>query len=186
MQSRLIGIAAAGLAGAALWAAMVGGCATAPATEEKKAALSSEVQSAISQARAKDPDVKAFMDKAYGYAVFPSVGKGAVGIGGAYGRGQVFEQEKLIGYCDLTQATIGLQLGGQAYTEIICFQNKEALENFKSGKLKFAAQASAVAIQAGVGANLKYSDGVSVMTMGESGLMYEASIGGQQFSYQPL
>jgi lipid-binding SYLF domain-containing protein len=114
------------------------------------------------------------------------VGKGGIGVGGAYGRGEVFEQGKMIGYCDLTQATIGLQLGGQSYTEIICFQNKEALENFKSGKLKFAAQASAVAIKAGAGANLKYSDGVSVMTMSEAGLMYEASIGGQSFSFQPI
>jgi lipid-binding SYLF domain-containing protein len=170
---------------AAGWAT-IAGCATAPATEDKKAALTSEVQSAIKQARAQDPDVAAFMDKAYGYAVFPAVGKGGIGVGGAYGRGELFEQGKLIGYCDLTQATIGLQLGGQSYTEIICFQNKEALENFKSGKLKFAAQASAVAIKAGVGANLKYSEGVSVMTMGESGLMYEASIGGQSFSFQPL
>jgi lipid-binding SYLF domain-containing protein len=186
MRSKIRIVAAAGLLAIVSGGLLSTGCATAPATEEKKAALSSEVQSAVSQAKAQDPDVKAFMDKAYGYAVFPSVGKGAVGIGGAYGRGEVFEQGNLIGYCDLTQATIGLQLGGQAYTEIICFQNKEALDNFKSGHLKFAAQASAVAIKAGIGANLKYTDGVNVMTMGESGLMYEASIGGQDFSFQPL
>jgi lipid-binding SYLF domain-containing protein len=180
---RFAAVAMAGIAGA-VWP--LAGCATAPATDDKKAALTSEVQAAVKQARAQDPDVAAFMDKAYGYAVFPSVGKGGMGVGGAYGRGELFEQGRLIGYCDLTQATIGFQLGGQSYTEIICFQNKEALDNFKSGKLKFAAQASAVAIKAGAGANLKYSEGVSVMTISQAGLMYEASIGGQSFSFQPI
>ena len=91
----------------------------------------------------------------------------------------------MVGYCDLSQASIGLQLGGQAYTEIIAFEDKAALDKFKTGNLAFAAQATAVALKSGAGANAKYDDGVAVFTMGESGLMYEASIGGQSFSYQP-
>ena len=150
-----------------------GGCATAPSSTEGKAALSRDVGTALAKAKVQDPGLQAFLDKAYGYAIFPSVGKGAVGVGGAYGRGEVFEQGKRIGYCDLSQATIGVALGGQAFTEIIGFENKAALENFKNGNLKFAAQATATALKAGASANAKYTDGVSVLTASEEGLMIE-------------
>jgi lipid-binding SYLF domain-containing protein len=113
-------------------------------------------------------------------------GKGAIGVGGAYGRGEVWEGGKLVGYSTLTQASIGLALGGQSYTELIFFENKAALDRFKSGGFAFAAQASAVALKSGVSANAKYSDGVAVFTMGQTGLMYEASVGGQKFSFQPI
>jgi lipid-binding SYLF domain-containing protein len=118
--------------------------------------------------------------------VFPGVGKGGVGVGGAYGRGELFEGGKLAGYCTLTQASIGLQLGGQKYTELIFFETKAALDRFKSGNFAFAAQASAVALKSGASANAKYAGGVAVFTMGEAGLMYEASIGGQKFSFEPI
>ena len=90
-----------------------------------------------------------------------------------------------MGYCTLTQASIGLALGGQAYTELIFFETQAALEKFKTGNFAFAAQASAVALKSGASANAKYTDGVAVFTMGEAGLMYEASIGGQKFNYRP-
>ena len=108
-----------------------------------------------------------------------------MGIGGAYGRGVLSEAGHVVGYCALTQASIGFAFGGQAYTEIIFFENATALNRFKTGNFAFAAQASAVALKSGAGANAKYADGVAVFTMGESGLMYEASIGGQKFSYEP-
>jgi lipid-binding SYLF domain-containing protein len=130
--------------------------------------------------------LQAFLAKAHGYAIFPDIGKGAVGVGGAYGRGELFERGEKIGYCDLSQATIGFQLGGQVYAEIIAFENKAVLDNFKSGRLRFAGQATAVALKAGAGANAQYIDGVRVLTVGEEGLMFEASIGGQTFSFQPL
>jgi lipid-binding SYLF domain-containing protein len=117
--------------------------------------------------------------------VFPTVGKGAVGVGGAYGKGVLYENGTPVGYCDLSQASIGLQLGGQGYTEIIAFENQDALNRFKSGNFAFDAQATAVALKSGAGANAKYANGVAVFTMDEAGLMYEASIGGQKFSYQP-
>lgn len=166
--------------------ATLSGCATAPTSAEDKAALSRDVNAALAKARAEDPSLQAFLTKAYGYAIFPTVGKGAVGVGGAYGRGEVFERGKKIGYCDLSQATIGLALGGQTFTEIIAFENKAALDDFKRGKLKFAAQATAVALKAGASANAKYTDGVSVLTANPEGLMAEAAIGGQTFSFQPL
>ncbi len=120
-----------------------------------------------------------------GYAVFPRIGKGAIGIGGAYGKGVLYEGGRIVGYCDLTQATIGIQLGGQTYAEIIVFETPNAVRVFKNNRFQLGAQASAVALMSGVGANAKYTNGVAVFTMAESGLMYEASIGGQKFDYQP-
>ena len=164
---------------------LVTGCATAPKTEEGKAELNTKVQNAIGSAKKSDPGLQKFFDEAAGYAVFPRVGKGAVGVGGAYGRGELYEAGQLEGYCTLTQASIGLALGGQAYTELIFFETQHALDRFKTGNFAFAAQASAVALKSGASANAKYTDGVAVFTMAEAGLMYEASIGGQKFSYRP-
>lgn len=179
--------------GMAVWAAcaavaLVGvtGCSTAPTSESGKAALSQDVNGAMARLKTADPSMDAFLKKAHGYAIFPSVGKGGAGIGGAYGRGEVFEQGKKIGYCDLSQGTIGLQLGGQAYTELVVFENSASLEKFKRSEFAFSAQASAVALKSGAGANAKYTNGVAVFTMGEQGLMLEASVGGQSFTFQPL
>jgi lipid-binding SYLF domain-containing protein len=165
---------------------LVSGCATAPKSAEDKAALSRNVTTALGKAKVQDPSLQAFLDRAYAYAIFPAVGKGAAGVGGAYGKGEVYERGKKIGYCDLSQATIGLALGGQAFTEIIAFENKAALDAFKNGEMKFAAQTSGTALKSGASANAKFSDGVSVLTANEEGLMGEASIGGQTFSFQPL
>jgi lipid-binding SYLF domain-containing protein len=162
------------------------GCATAPKSAEDKASLARQVATTLSQAKTRDPSLEAFLGRAYGYAVFPSVGKGAIGIGGAYGQGELYEHGRKIGYCDLSQATIGLQIGGQTYTEIIAFQDKAALEDFKKGTMRFAGQATVVALKSGERANVNYTNGVSVLTMSEQGFMLEAAIGGQSFSFQPL
>jgi len=159
------------------------GCATAPKTDEGKFVLSDKVQAAINLAKKEDPGLQKFFDEAAGYAVFPTIGKGAIGIGGAYGKGELYEGGKLVGYCDMTQVSIGFALGGQGYTEFIFFETKDALDHFKSGNFAFAAQASAVAIKSGVSANAKYENGVAVFTRTEAGLMYEASVGGQKFRY---
>ena len=161
------------------------GCATAPTSESGKADKLVDANQTIADARKNDPSLKKFFDEATGYAVFPTVGKGAIGVGGAYGKGIVYEKGKSVGFCDLSQATIGFQLGGQAYSEIIFFETPAALEHFKSGNFAFSAQATAVALKSGSGANAKYASGVAVFTLGEAGLMYEASIGGQKFSYKP-
>lgn len=171
---------------ATVTALLLTGCSTAPTSAAKQEALTSETTKVIETARKADPGLQKFFETAAGYAVFPSVGKGAIGVGGAYGRGELYEGGKLVGYCTLSQASIGFQLGGQKYTEIIFFENKPAVERFQSGNFAFAAQASAVALKSGASANAKYADGVAVFTMGETGLMYEASVGGQKFSYQPL
>ncbi len=134
----------------------------------------------------KDPELETFFDKAYGYAVFPTIGKGAIGIGGAHGRGTVFEQGNPVGKTSMTQITIGLQFGGQAYSEIIFFENKEVLDLFKTSRYELNAQASAVAVTLGVSADLSYTDGVAIVTMSKGGLMYEASVGGQKFEYEAV
>ncbi len=127
--------------------------------------------------------MQSLFDNSYGYVIFPNVGKGAIGIGGAAGNGTVFENGKEIGGATMKQVSVGFQFGGQAYREVIFFENKAALDRFKENKFEFAAQASAVAATSGASANVKYKDGVMVFTQEKGGLMYEASIGGQKFSF---
>ena len=160
------------------------GCATAPDTEAKKSELHSNVEKTMTRVKALDPSIQAQMANAYGYAIFPSVGKGGLVVGGAYGRGEVYEQGKMVGWADLTQATIGAQIGGQTFSEVILFENKAAFDNFKSGKLKFSANASAVAMKSGAANTAKYTDGVLVFVEPIAGLMVEAALGGQSFSFQ--
>jgi lipid-binding SYLF domain-containing protein len=164
---------------------VMSGCATAPSSVQGKADIEQEAAVALARAQESDPSLINIFDKAAGYAVFPSVGKGAVGIGGAYGKGVLYDHGVAVGYCALTHGSIGFQLGGQSYTEIICIETAQNVENFKQGKFRFDAQATAVAIKSGAGANAKFTNGVAVFTMDEAGLMFEASVGGQKFSYQP-
>lgn len=130
------------------------------------------------------PGFKGFLKKAYGYAVFPSVGKAAAVLGGAYGKGEVFEQGKLIGYAAVAQLTIGVQLGGDTFAEVVVFENKETLDRFKGGKTAFAANASATLIKASATAANDFADGAAVYVHGEGGMLLEAAIGGQHFFYR--
>ncbi len=130
-----------------------------------------------------DSLMKNLFKNAYGYVMFPNVGKGAIGIGGASGGGILYEKGATIGRAQMTQVTIGFQAGGQAYREVIFFQNKETLDRFKDNKFEFSAQVSAVAATAGASGNAKYSDGILIFTQQKGGLMYEASVGGQKFKY---
>lgn len=161
-------------------------CSTAPSTPAEKMQLQEEAATAAKKFKTEDPGMQKFFDSSKGHAIFPSVGKGAVGVGGAYGKGVVYEGGSVVGYCDLSQATIGLQLGGQAYSEVIFFEDQKSLDEFKAGEFAFAAQVSAVAASAGASADAKYQSGVAVFTMTRGGLMYEASIGGQKFDYEPV
>ena len=160
-------------------------CNTAPNSTEGRSALHDEVHDAVTQFKQQGPTLETFFDRAYGYAIFPDVGIGAIGVGGAYGKGEVFEKNEMVGYCDLTQGTIGLQLGGQSYSEIVFFMNKSALEQFKRGQLAFDAAASAVAANAGTSADADYRRGVAVFTIAQGGLMFQAAIGGQHFAFVP-
>jgi len=147
--------------------------------------LEEKCQEVIQIYKDTNSNLTAYFEEAYGYAVFPSIGKGAVGIGGAHGRGVVYEQEVVIGQSKMTQISVGFQWGGQVYSEIIFFEDEEALELFKTGDLEFAAQASAIVVTTGASVDVAYKDGVAVFTMPKKGLMYEASIGGQKFKFIP-
>lgn len=160
-------------------------CSTAPRTPEGKADLDQRAQGVVSRAEATDKSLQNTLRGSVGYAVFPQVGKGGAGVGGAYGKGVLYENGAAVGYCDMTQGSIGLQLGAQTYAEIIAFQTREALDRFKRGKFSFDAQASAVAIKSGMAANAGFTNSVAVFTTDEAGLMVEAAVGGQSFSYEP-
>jgi len=154
----------------------------------------------------KSPACQTFFKKAYGYAVFPTVGKGGFGVGGAYGKGRVYKQGKVTGTSSLIKATVGFQVGGQAFSEIIFFQDKRAYEEFTNGSFEFDAAASAVAITAGIQGKAgtdgssasvsagpqtgkqtraKYHRGMITFVHIKGGLMYEAAIGGQRFNFKP-
>ncbi|MEQ8771038.1 MAG: lipid-binding SYLF domain-containing protein [Phycisphaerales bacterium] len=165
-------------------AAPMTACSTAPKSVQGKVDIEQDAWNVLAKARRTDPSVARVFDTAAGNAVFPTVGKGAIGVGGAYGKGVLYEGGRVVGYCDLTQGSIGLQLGGQSYSEIIAFETPAAVQKFKEGNFRFDAQATAVAIKSGTGAAAKFADGVAVFTLDESGLMFEASVGGQKFSYQ--
>jgi lipid-binding SYLF domain-containing protein len=152
--------------------------------------------------------VAPFFDSAYGYAVFPSIGKGGLGVGASHGKGQVYRGGELIGFTSTTDISIGLQAGGQAYSQIIFFQNADALKEFTSGNFEFAASAEAIAVQAkaeagasteGASASAsghkrgkkattvtEYQNGMAIFTMAKGGLMYAATIAGQKYTYKPV
>ena len=146
-----------------------------------------------------------FFGKSYGYALFPTIGKGGMGIGGAHGTGRVYANGQRTGDTKMTQLTVGFQLGGQAYSQIIFFEDRRAFEEFTSGNFEFGAQATAVAITAAAGAQANtgggtqagasggkndadtvsggYRKGMAIFTVAKGGLMYEATLGGQKYSY---
>ncbi|WP_455210248.1 lipid-binding SYLF domain-containing protein [Kaarinaea lacus] len=153
------------------------------------------------------PEVQSFFKKAYAYAVFPTVGKGGFGIGVAHGKGKVYVGGKVTGKTSVTQVSIGAQVGGQAYSQMIFFQDKRAYEEFTSGNFEFSAQASAIAITSGAQAQagttgksasanagprdagaqrVEYHKGMAVFVHAKGGFMYEASLGGQKYNFEPI
>jgi lipid-binding SYLF domain-containing protein len=148
----------------------------------------------------------AFVASSYGYAVFPTIGKGGLIIGGAYGEGHVYKQGKYVGDTSMTQLSLGFQAGGQAYSEIVFLEDRRAFGEFTSGDFSFSGNVSAVAITAGASASAGteateagasggkkdattaggYQRGIAVFTIAKGGLMYEASVSGQKFSYKAI
>lgn len=159
------------------------GCAGWDPNREQKEV--DEAKMTISQFMDKDPGLKDFFEKSYGYAVFPTVGKAAYIVGGTYGKGYVYEQGNPIGYASIVEASVGLQIGGQGFSEIIFFKDKTTLDYFKLGNYEFSAQASAVAVTVGVASKTDYDSGVAVFVLPKGGLMAEASVGGQKFMFEP-
>jgi lipid-binding SYLF domain-containing protein len=148
-----------------------------------------------------------FFNNSYGYAVFPTIGKGGIGIGGAYGKGRVYAGGKYVGNTSMSQLSLGFQLGAQGYSQIIFFEDQRAYDEFTSGNFEFSADATAVALTAGASASASstghsagasggkkdattvgagYRKGMATFTVVKGGLMYEAVLAGQKFSYKPL
>ncbi len=165
---------------------MIAGCETAPDTAEGRADLQSQASAALARAQAVEPKLVPHVQNAVAVAVFPQIDKGGAGLGGAYGRGILFEKGVAVGYCDITQGTIGAQLGGQGYTEILIFNSQMAVTSFKNEDFTFTGEATAVAANKGAGTNVEYKNGVAVFTLDEAGLMGEAAVGGQKFTYRPI
>jgi lipid-binding SYLF domain-containing protein len=143
-----------------------------------------EANKTIKEFKEKDPGMSKFFSSAHGYAVFPGIGKGGLGVGGAAGKGTLFQGGTAVADTKMSQLTIGFQAGGQKYAQVIFFQDAEKYKEFISGNFEFAAQVSAVALASGVSADAKYENGILVVTMAIGGLMYEASIGGQKFKVE--
>ena len=150
--------------------------------------LSAQAQQTIADFQTADPSLTSFMNNSAGYAVFPRVSKGGLVVGGARGTGVLFQNGAIVGRTRLTQGSIGAQAGGQTFSQIICFENPTALNNFKSGNFSLGADVNAIAITASVSKSLPltYTRGVAVFTRPISGLMVQATVGGQRFSFEPL
>ena len=148
--------------------------------------LINDAQAAVATFKKTDPKIDRFFGSAAGYVVFPTIDKAGFIVGGAGGDGVLFVGGKPVGKATLGQATIGAQIGGQAFSEVIFFESESSLSDFKKGNFALSAQTSAVALSAGKSANANYQNGVAVFTIAKTGLMAEASVGGQKFGYHPF
>lgn len=161
------------------------GCSSNPKSETAAINLQDSARATLNKFEDADRSLPNVLDSADGYAVFPSVGKAGFFVGGAYGKGVVYQHNNVVGYADIKQASIGFQAGGEDYNELIVFRDPAALERFKNGTYALSAEASAVAIKAGAAAQADFKQGVAVFTMTNSGLMAEAAVAGQKFGYTP-
>jgi lipid-binding SYLF domain-containing protein len=161
------------------------GCSTGSVTKDEGDALLKSSQASRQEWNKEDPQFEAFAKKGYGYAFFPEITKGGLLVGGARGRGVVYEKGQHIGYADLIQVSAGFQAGLQDYSQLIVFENQAAMDKFKRNEINFSANASAVYTDKGAAANAQFIDGVAVFVRPIRGAMAEASLGGQQITYLP-
>ncbi len=183
------------LVGVAVLAAMISGSALANVHDDSETATLFHKSNQSAE----------FFDSSYGYAVFPTILKGGAGIGAAHGTGNLYSHGHRLGHVSMTQVSVGAQLGGEGYSEIIFFRDKAALDDFTSGNFEFSADAGAVAITAGADVSVgttgldtsasatkkradtdsSYNHGMAVFTIAKGGLMYNVTVAGQKFSYSP-
>ncbi|MEJ5258558.1 MAG: lipid-binding SYLF domain-containing protein [Anaerohalosphaeraceae bacterium] len=169
-----------------LAATFLAGCSASPRQPGQRETLMLDVQMAIADFKRADPTLQSYFDRSAGYAVLPKVFKGAFLVGGAYGRGMVFERGgRFLGYCDMKQATLGFSFGGEYFREIIFFRSPQDLRIFTQGNFTLSAQATATAVSVGAAAKADYQDGMAVFVLADTGLMVDVSIGGQRFEFEP-
>ena len=160
------------------------GCSTAPTTPQEQAQLSADSSTGLTKLERDDPGLQDVLNNSYAYAIFPTVGEGAIGIGASHGHGEAFQGGNLVGYAEMTRVDIGPQIGGQEYAELLVFRTKEALDRFTNNNFTFAAGASAVILKSGAAAEAKWNDDVAVFQRSEGGAFAGASVGGQRFTFR--
>lgn len=178
MLNRVGLIAAAGIFATAA-------CATAPKTEAGRQSLEARADATLETMLARDPGLRQTLNTAYGYAVFPEIGKGGLLVGGAYGRGVVYEQGRKVGFTELNQASLGATLGGQTFAELVVFRDRAALQRLQGGEFSLGTDASVVALTTGAAATARFKRGVAVFVLPRGGLMVDLSVSGQQLNYRP-
>jgi len=164
----------------------VAACASTPKTAGERRDLESRAEATTSEMTAKDPALHDVLTSSYAYVVFPQIGKGGAIVGGAHGTGILYERGVPIGFVVLNQASIGAQLGGQAFSELLVFRDRNATERLKSGNFQLGADVGAVALTAGAAARAQFSNGVAAFVMPRGGLMVDISVSGQKLTYQPM
>jgi lipid-binding SYLF domain-containing protein len=165
--------------------ALLVGCTAAPPTPESRNALVENATLAMQDMNRVDPGVEALVRKGYGYVLFPEVVKAGLGFGGGYGQGVVYEQGQHVGYADLTLGSVGAQIGGQTFSELIVFENKAAMDRFKLSPVDITAGVAAMIMQNAAALNATIIDGIAVVVRPITGAMAEATVGGQQVKYVP-
>jgi lipid-binding SYLF domain-containing protein len=170
---------------AVMTVAWVAGCSTEPTTDSRREALMTDARATLMSLEARDPGLRNVVDNSYAYIVFPDVGKGGFGIGGAWGRGIVVEQGRFVGYAAVGEGSIGALAGGQTYSELVVFKSHEAFQKFQQSRLSFGADANAVAIKAGAAASAQFRNGMVVFIHNQGGLMADLSVNGQNMSFVP-
>lgn len=147
------------------------------------AQLVNEARQTLEQYRRADPGIDSFLQRSAGYAVFPGIGKGGLGIGAAHGTGILFEHGTPMGKVTMNQVSIGAQAGGQHFSEVVFYEVPKVLAEVKAGKAELSGDLSAVALTSRAAAKTQFKNGVAVFTASKGGLMFEASVGGQKFGY---
>lgn len=165
---------------------LLGGCASAPTTRADQRSLVAQADAAIDSLVRKDPSLRGVLNQAAGYAVFPRVREGAFVVGATGGTGVVYEGGEPVGFATLTGGSIGAQVGGQSFTELIVFDTREALQRLQAGNFDLTANASLTAVTEGAAAEARAEGGTRVFIHDESGLMAAASVGAQSFGYEPM
>ena len=165
---------------------MMVGCSTAPRSQAERRSLVAEADAAVASMTAKDASLRDVIDRSAGYAVYPNVGAAGAIVGGAYGRGVVFEDGRPTGFTELNQGSVGAIIGGQTYAQMIVFENEAALNRLKAGNFDIGAEASAVALKAGIAAATRFEGGLAIFQMPKGGLMATAAVTGQKINFQPM
>lgn len=168
----------------ALFAGLFAGCATAPATQAERQSLQTSARATLDEMIARNPAIQDTIRNAPGYAVFPSIGKGGVLVGGAHGRGILYERGVPTGFVSVEQASIGAQLGGQTFAQLLVLRTPQQVADVRAGRFTAGADLGVVVLTTGASARTNFNPNASVFVMPRGGLMVDVSVNGQRIKYQ--